>query len=67
MHAASDDFSFHFFKREFNTTTKFVHKCVQQWQDFSIESTASAVIIGHIQGIETIYNFYIGITWVNNV
>ena len=36
-------------------------------QDFSIESTVSAIIVGDILWVETIYNFYIRIIWVNNI
>ena len=42
MHAASDDFSFHFFNRTFNTATKCV-TCATR-NDFSVESTASAIM-----------------------
>ena len=41
--AASNDFSFHFFKRAFNTATKCVPKAYAPRQEFSIESTASAI------------------------
>ena len=37
MHAASDDFSFHFFKRAFNTATKCVQKRVQQNRIFQLK------------------------------
>ena len=46
--AASDDFSFHFFKREFNTATKQKKMC-QTSQDFFIESTASDLMSGDVQ------------------
>ena len=42
MHAASDDFSFHFFIRAFHTATKCV-ACATR-HDFSIESTTSAIM-----------------------
>ena len=42
MHAASDDFSFHFFKRAIHTATKCV-ACATR-DDFSVESTASAIM-----------------------
>ena len=42
MHATSDDFSFHFFKRAFNTATKCI-ACATR-HGFSVESTASAIM-----------------------
>ena len=51
-HAASDDLSFPFFMTKFTTT-----------QDFSIESTAFTLMPRDVSAIETICNFYTGITW----
>ena len=37
VHAASDDLSFHFFKRKFNTATKCVQERVQQDKTFQLK------------------------------
>ena len=62
-HAASDDFSFHLFMREFKNSHKMCSKACATTQDFPIESTASALMSGDVQAIKTIYNFYIRIPW----
>ena len=62
-HAASDDFSFHLFMREFKNSHKMCSKACATTQGFPIESTASALMSGDVQAIKTIYNFYIRIPW----
>ena len=57
-HAAFEDFSFHFFKIEFNTATKCVQKFVEQdWILYSF-----CPIVRRCTSDETIYKFYIRIT-----
>ena len=62
-HAAFDDFSFHFFMREFNNCHTMYRKACAAAQDFSIESLACTLMSRDVLAIETICNFYIGITW----
>ena len=61
MHAAFDDFCFDFFIR-LQHCYEMCSKACATGHDFSIESTASALMSGDLPGIETIYNFYIRIT-----
>ena len=62
-HAASHNFSFHFFMRKFNDCRKMCWKACVTTRNFSIESTAFILISGNVSAIETICNFYTGITW----
>ena len=57
-HAAFEDFSFHFFKIEFNTATKCVQKFVEQ--DWILYSACP--IVRRCTSDETIYKFYIRTT-----
>ena len=60
-HAAIDDFSFDIFIRVQHCYEICSKACATR-QDFSIESTASALMSGDVPDMETIYNFYIRIT-----
>ena len=60
---AFDDFSFHFFVREFsNCNIMFAETCATT-QFYSVESTFSTLMSGDVQTIETIYLNLVRITW----
>ena len=58
VYAAFDDFSFHFFVREFSNCNKMFAKVCKTTQVFSVESSFSALMSGDVQTTETVYNFY---------
>ena len=60
-HAASDDFSLHFFMRESSSCHKINSKVCIKMQDFSTESTNFTLMSGDVSAIEIITficNFY---------
>ena len=63
-HAASDDFSFHFFKSVQHCHKMFSKTSVKFFQirDFSIKSKILAIMSRDLLAVETIYIFYIRIT-----
>ena len=62
-HVASDNFSFHFYMKEFNNCHEICSKACATAQDFSIENTAFTLMSGDVSAVERICNFYLGITW----
>ena len=58
-----DDFSFHFFVREFSNCNIMFTKACATAQFYSVQSTFSTLMSGDIQMIETIYLTFVRITW----